>query len=262
MNISWLQSATYWLSRTVVSKPIRSLANCLLPKRLVVLSLLPPLSRHRMLLDLRSPKAYLLGTYEPAVCETLMRLVRPGWTVADLGAHIGYFTLLLAKLVGRQGRVVAFEPNPANFHALQENVRANGYENVVLELKAVSNSCGLVSMYMRASSSEGSLVGEFGEPVPVQGITLDSYWRHLGNPALHLIKMDIEGAEDLAVEGMAEILERHRPIIIVEIHAPNDGKPSCSLDCLKRRAYQLYRLDRGGLSPAEVSARGHILGMP
>jgi FkbM family methyltransferase len=219
-----------------------------------------------MRVDLQSQKAFVLGTYEPAVCGALQKIVQPGWTVVDLCAHIGYITLLLAKLVGPNGRVFAFEPVPDNFEVLCENVRLNGYRNVILEQKAVTNASGPVTLHVPEDtsrySSQGSLLIKRGKPYLVEGISLDAYWQSIGNPPLYLIKVDIEGAEDAAIEGMTRVLKCWHPVIVVEVHTSSSGNPSHCLEVLKELGYRLRSLDSKAWPEVDTSARGHILAMP
>lgn len=75
--------------------------------------------------------SYCEGIYEPEICQTIMRIVEPGWVCVDAGAYVGYYSLLLAKLVGERGRIIAFEAHPKNAEQLRSNVRINGYETQV-----------------------------------------------------------------------------------------------------------------------------------
>ncbi|RLE44550.1 hypothetical protein DRJ19_00030 [Candidatus Woesearchaeota archaeon] len=259
-----LQHLLYLLSRSRLGGPVRGLLNCVVPKQPVVVPLFPPLLGHRMWLDLQSQKAYWLGIYEREVCKALLSRVKRGWTVADVGAHIGYFTLLLAKLVGPSGRVFAFEPCPANFQVLSANVALNGYRWVTLEQKAVTNCDGriILNAPRQRYPSQVSIVQQGGETIEVEATSLDAYWEAMGNPPLHLVKMDIEGAEDAALEGMKWLLHQQRPIVVVEIHASDDGTESKALCLLKDAGYSLRSLDRKGWPKVNPTCRGHILGEP
>ncbi|GAI19901.1 unnamed protein product [marine sediment metagenome] len=101
--------------------------------------------------------------YEPAVTQTITRVVQPGWTCVDVGAHVGYFTLLMGKCVGAQGRVVAIEAYPPNAEQLRANARASGLDGrVAVENVAVSDgSSGWVNLFAgrRRSSYEWNIVG-------------------------------------------------------------------------------------------------------
>ena len=264
-SLASCQSFLYAFSRRAISQPFRSIANAVLPKHPAVVPLLAPSRGHRMRLDLQSQKAMVVGTYEPEVCRAIQEFAKPGQHAIDLGAHIGYFTLLLAKQVGRSGQVLAFEPNPHNFAALQENVRLNGYDNVVLERKAVSGRDAVVSFRApegQTLSSMGSLNAVSGVPYQVESVTLESYWRSFGGAPLDFAKIDIEGSEDCALEASVTLLRRFQPILIIEIHATDDGSPSRSLQILEGEGYRLFRLHGQNRIPATPAARGHVLALP
>ena len=84
------------------------------------------------------------GYYEPFITAFVKDMIKEGDIVIDIGAHIGYYTLLFSKLVGKTGKVFAFEAHPDNFTLLKQNVETNGYTNVVVENKAVSNYNGKI----------------------------------------------------------------------------------------------------------------------
>ena len=93
---------------------------------LVVVELSGPLAGYRMRLDMRAGhRRYALGTYEPEVTALILSMLKNGKTALDIGANIGYFTLLMAHLVGLKGRVIAFEPFPLVYNLLQENLCLN-----------------------------------------------------------------------------------------------------------------------------------------
>ena len=87
------------------------------------------------------------GVYEPCETEFVMNEIKKGDVVLDIGANIGYYTLIFARLVGEEGKVFAFEPDPENFALLKKNVEINGYHNVVLVQKAISNKTGKIRLF-------------------------------------------------------------------------------------------------------------------
>src|SRR5713101_3990307 len=135
--------------------------------------------------------------YEPDVCSIIEQMVRPGWICADVGAHIGVITRLLAKLVGPAGRVIAFEAHPENARVLRENLSANGWgKAVTVENLAVSDgSCDRVWLFpgRESSSAEWNIVGHDvngtrTEPeVEVRAVSLDEYFPP--GSRLDLVKM-------------------------------------------------------------------------
>jgi len=157
--------------------------------------------------------------YEKAETSVFHELIERGMTALDLGANIGYFTLIAAKLVGPEGKVFAFEPEPENFSLLQRNVSINGYENVTLVQKAVSDKNGVEELYL-CSDSWGHSLSSFKRDegllsVPVT--SLDQFFSE--DVAIDFIKMDVEGAEGKAAQGMARILGKGDvKVMVVEFH--------------------------------------------
>jgi FkbM family methyltransferase len=176
---------------------------------------------------------YLTGDAEPEVQEALAELVRPGQTVYDVGANIGFFTILCSRLVGPQGRVYAFEPIPQNLATLRHNVKLNALENVTIVDRALSAATGTAEMFVSPWSAFHSLNvegatkqdnhgPEAGE-ITVQTVTLDEFVREEGVRAPDLVKLDVEGAELVVVEGMRETLSSVKPLLLCELHDTNAG---------------------------------------
>jgi len=148
--------------------------------------------------------------------------VKNGDNVVDLGANIGYFTLILAKLVGPTGKVFAFEPDPRNLTLLKKNIEYNNYKNVIIVPKAVSNVNDKCTLYVgqktfgqnRIYKPEKTDTQKF-VPTDSETIRLDDFFK--ANNLLDkisFIKMDIEGSEFLALSGMKEILKLNKNIKI------------------------------------------------
>ena len=149
----------------------------------------------------------VLGIYERKMTQLIQSHVRPGDTAIDVGANLGYYTLLLARGVGPQGRVIAFEPDPDNFSLLERNVSANGYgDRVKCVQAALSDHEGTLRLFRAPDPGDHRIYDSHdGRPfleVPVT--TLDSVCAGGG---VDLIKMDIQGAEGLALRGMAGVIE-------------------------------------------------------
>lgn len=168
-----------------------------------------------------SRPSYLLGTAEPEVVDFLIAHVRPGDTVYDVGANVGYFTLIAAQLVGPQGRVVAFEPLPQNAAALRRNVELNGLDHVVVAEAAVSARNGTAVLSVGDSDQEATLLGgRTAGTVTVATTTLDAALERWGAPAV--LKVDIEGAEHEALPAATAVLAR-RPALLCEVHRFEQG---------------------------------------
>jgi FkbM family methyltransferase len=165
----------------------------------------------------------LLGTYEPAQTERFVDLVRPGAQVLDVGAHVGYYTLLSARLAGSSGRVAAFEPSPANLAALKANVAGNRLANVTIVEAAVAGAVGTACFDLAHGSGTGHLTAAAGLEVPT--VALDG-WCAAHEFAPDVIKMDIEGAEAEALPAAVETLRRCRPVLLLSTHGL-DVEASC-----------------------------------
>jgi FkbM family methyltransferase len=163
-----------------------------------------------------------LGHVEPEVQAALAELLEPGDVFYDVGANIGYFTLIGARLVGPAGRVVAVEPQPEALRRLHHNVALNRFANVTTIEAAVGDEEGSCSLVV---SPEGILEWAALESsptqtlptIPVRVTTVDILRSDL--PAPTLVKLDVEGAEDRALLGMHETLQRDRPVVVCEVHA-------------------------------------------
>ena len=174
-----------------------------------------------------------LGWYEQELQIQFREFIRPGMTVWDIGANIGFFTLLASRLVTETGRVLAVEPHPSAAAVLREHIRRNELSNVNVETAAVSNQLGVASLAHGATNSMHRL-SEDG-PVIVSTITLDSMLETGALP--QVVKLDIEGAEDLAIsESATKILTSVLPIFFIELHPPA-GAEACAM--LERHNYSL-----------------------
>ena len=158
------------------------------------------------------------GIYEPLTTRLFRAALYEGMTAVDIGAHVGYYTLLAACDVGPRGCVFAFEPHPQNFRALRENLDRNSCTNVVALPYAVSDSIGEASFHEHQSSYEHSLHrrGSALTSLRVPTVTLDSFFSDRGWPRIDLIKMDAEGSESAILKGAEGTIERSKPILITE----------------------------------------------
>jgi FkbM family methyltransferase len=155
---------------------------------------------------------YWRGVYEPELTKHIQSVVKSGMTCYDCGANVGYFTLLFSKLVGPSGRVFSFEPLPVNGDHLRRHISVNRRGNVTVIQSALADYNGRVHL-----SSEGaaSKIGPQGE-VEVDCRTIDS----LGLPPPDVMKIDVEGAEVLLLNGAENTIRTHRPIVFMSLHVP------------------------------------------
>lgn len=180
------------------------------------------LEGHKIYLDRDdSMRLSTRGYYENFITKLIPKLVKKGDIVVDIGAHIGYYTLILAKSVGEEGKVYAFEPDPTNFALLKKNIETNGYKNVVLEQKAVSNSSGKVKLHLGKERSTHHSIHQnkysSEDYVLVESISLDDYFKEI---SLNFAKIDIEGEEFGALRGMQSLLKRSNDLKIITEMVP------------------------------------------
>jgi FkbM family methyltransferase len=208
------------------------------------------LAGYTMLLDMQIEKDYWLGTYEPELVIALHELIQPGVIIYDVGANIGYVSLLLAKAAGKTGQVYAFEALPENVERWHRNVFLNGIENhLVLFSGAVTDKTGPVNFLVHTSGGMGKAAGSAGRQdryqyeISVPGISLDEFVYGQGNPAPQVIKMDIEGGEVLALSGMRRVLAEARPLFLMELHGPKASR--VVWDHLTNAGYKIFWMRNG-----------------
>lgn len=173
-----------------------------------------------------TPHLVMDGFWEMAVTRVFLSCLRPGMRVLDIGANVGYFTLLAGRAVGEQGRVMAFEPEPRNLWYLRHNVNLAGHAWTTVVDKALWNSAGTMRLRTEQEFCGGhSLIGGDDPNLPedrfveVQTITLDE---HLGGETqIDVIKMDAEGAEPFIFEGMAKTLASSPKLKILMEFSPD-----------------------------------------
>jgi FkbM family methyltransferase len=228
-----------------------------------------PLKGLNLEIDLRLERQFLSDRYEPSMVEMMKKLIKPGMTCYDIGAHIGFYSFLMAKLSGPHGAVLAFEPNPPIFARLQRNIILN-YSKVPLEIKpfsmAIAERNGKRNFFKGGSSCTGRLV-DFPKSVKDSDLfqvpcePLDALVFEQEFPPPNIIKIDVENAENLVMEGMRRILAEVKPIITCAIHSIKNGQQI--YECLKKENYHLYSVDskKEWLLPKDIQ-KGLIFANP
>jgi FkbM family methyltransferase len=221
-------------------------------------------------LDMQSEKDYWLGTYELELQSALQELVKPGMTAYDVGANIGYISLMLARLVGESGRVFAFEALPANTTRWQGNVDLNGLGGrMQLFCGAVADSNTPLRFLVHASGGMGKAAGSAGRAnayqgeIEVRGVSLDEFVFGQGNPPPRIIKMDIEGGEVLALPGMRRLLQETRPSLVLELHGQESIRVSWEI--LSGMGYRMCWMKPGFpkvSSPQELNWKAYLVALP
>ena len=187
---------------------------------------------YRMRIDLSdniiAPHLFLHGHWEAYESQLMGRLLRPGMTFVDVGAHIGYYSLLAARAVGPAGRVVSFEPSPDNFALLTENIRLNGLSKIVrAENLALGAGRGEADLHLSTCNTgdhrlystlddddEMFNAGMHRQSVRVPVISLDEYLGREGVERVDVVKIDVQGAEMDVLLGMRQTLARSPQVVL------------------------------------------------
>lgn len=180
-----------------------------------------------------------LGTYELQKARRLVAQVRSGMTCFDIGANVGYYTLLLSALAGHTGKVLSFEPLPANLELLRRHASINHCSNVQIFDLALSDFNGSAAFEVRDNRSTGRL-SELGR-LTVPCATLDRLFKDCSISKPDVIKIDVEGAEFAVISGARRILEIARPVIFLATHGPDVHASCCCF--LRDMGYELEALD-------------------
>jgi FkbM family methyltransferase len=162
--------------------------------------------------------------YEPHLTEFVHGYLKPGMTAADIGANIGFFSMLFSSIVGSNGQVISFEPNTENCRLLLLSKDVNGFGNIELHPIALSNMRG-VAFFTPAIGSNGTLLPSTSETLMDPNCVVVPCDRldNVVHGPVHLIKADIEGAEYLALSGGVETISRYRPMILAEFSMSVSG---------------------------------------
>jgi FkbM family methyltransferase len=201
-----------------------------------------------------APHLAMDGFWEAWNSVALARHVQPGWRVVDVGANHGYFTLLLAALVGETGHVFALEPNPRLFNLLGRTIRVNGFDDRVtlLPYAAAATDAPADLHVPRGLSGDGSLMARGGESPAafrVEQRRLDT----LIDAPIDFLKIDAEGADYDVLDGAAGLLDgaRQPSAILLEHFAPFHDRPSERLTRWLNEGYELHYVgETGDLAPA------------
>ena len=175
-------------------------------------------SGRRMYVDLRSGIGrgiFVTGEFDPVVFDPIRAALRPGGTFLDVGANVGFYSMLALDVVGPTGAVHAFEIDPRPLRCLRKTIDRERIANLTLHAVAVGRTNGTARLVRRQDSGHTGLAGE-GSGTPVSVVTLDSWWRSSAIQSVQAIKIDIEGGEPAAIEGARELLRATRPVIVCE----------------------------------------------
>ena len=234
-----------------ISSLIRGMMNLVAPSGLTRVQIASGLLKGKSFeLNLKTEKDLWLGSYEIPLQTALEALVKPGMTAFDIGANIGYISLMLAECVGPEGKVYAFEPLTENVDRLNHNLSINGMADQVIVMPvAIGGFTGESGFYTHPSKDMGKLIGSAGRDLPYTSeiktrvARLDDLVFEQGLPKPDVIKIDIEGGELLAMPGMRKVMEDLRPIILIEIHGLESARAVWTAFSSSR--YRCYQLKAG-----------------
>jgi FkbM family methyltransferase len=169
-----------------------------------------------------TPGLVSVGEWEPGLTSLLGAHIKPGMTIVDAGAHIGYFSCLAGRLAGPRGLVVAFEPAPRNYELLLANVWRNGLTNVVCFPWALSDQQGFVDLHLSADNSGDHRIFEHGDrsTVRVRTAALDSV--DALRPPVDVVKVDVQGAEEAVFRGAERLLAASPGALVVVEFSTNE----------------------------------------
>jgi len=166
-------------------------------------------------------RAFIYGTWEPEIVKAITEVVRDGFVAIDVGAHLGYYALILSRIVGSNGRVIAFEPIPSNFRILSDNIGLNRCNNIQAVNKAVSDRSGQFEGTLPTESALPSsftlLKNKGANKIRVEVVSLDDFLKDWDRP-IDFVQIDVEGAEGSVIRGARKTIESYHPILLVEIH--------------------------------------------
>lgn len=183
------------------------------------------------------------------MASVFKQVVKPGMTVVDIGAYVGYYTIIASKIVGNSGKVFSFEPDPSNYSILLRNIEANRCHNVVSIQKAVSDRSGHLIFFLNPIDSTCHtlypLEGRGVKKISVECCKLDDL---LADERVEIIKMDIEGAELVALQGMTRTLAYNPDIILfIELQPTNLKRAGASpldlITFLEEQNFEVFLID-------------------
>lgn len=193
--------------------------------------------------------AFYKSIFEPDIGH-LHFLVRPGTSIVDVGANVGFFTLKFSKWVSDGGGVIAIEPEPENLEALKRAIARNRTANIEIIQAAAAEKEGVLHLSLNQLNPADHRLAEQG--IPVLAVTIDGLLHERGWPPVSLIKIDVQGAEPRALAGAREAILRFHPAIFIEV---DDAALSAAgfsadslVDSLRSYGYVMYGLERSAMN--------------
>ena len=199
------------------------------------------------------------GFYEKYETALFKRLVKKGMVVVDIGANIGYYTLLASHLVGEKGKVFAFEPDPSNYTLLLRNIAINACTNVTPVKKALFSKSGRMKLFLDKKNLGGHSLSEANVDkssfIAVEAIRLDDFFKNI-DVKIDVVKMDVQGLEMHVIEGMTDTVNQNDNLKVMTEFWPIGLQNACSsplmfLRKLVELGFVLYRIEQD-VTPIDV----------
>ena len=206
---------------------------------------------------------FFLDEYEHEESEFLKRNLKESDVVVDIGANIGYHSLLAASLVGGSGQIYSFEPLEENFRSFLRNIKLNSFDNVHAFNLGVSDKPKILNLYLNSEKGNMGMASEFGETnnhlhQTIEAIDMDTFFKKHPVQKIDVIKIDIEGGEYPALLGMKNTLDRFSPYILIELDDAIINKTPYSkkdiVDFLIDLNYQKFYLAKDGVLALDENA--------
>lgn len=230
---------------TVLKKILTPLTNFLKPQYLMI-------ENNRFYIDkwddVISQELILSNRWEDYQTTLFKQNIKKGDVVIDIGAHIGYYTLIAANIVGKKGKVYAFEPDLKNFNILVKNIKVNKFKNIIPINKAVAEKNGKLDLFINPTNTGDHRIYQSKDKRKTMKINVITLNNMLRNEKVDLIKMDIQGSELVALKGASYILAKNKNIKIITEFWPgglnlSGGSPKEFLQLLRSSKFTLYNID-------------------
>ncbi|MBU6430874.1 MAG: FkbM family methyltransferase [Patescibacteria group bacterium] len=194
--------------------------------------------------------AIALGVYEKYESDIFRSKIKQGMTIIDIGANLGYYAAIAARRAGERGLVIAFEPEPNFFKLLSKNISRNNLKNASLFEMAIADKNGKMELFLsNENKGNNSLIQSenLKTSVRVKSVTLDDFITSRKIEKVDIVKMDIEGAEILAIEGMKKTLIKHKPLLFLEFSPHSIVKlnrnPTDFISILSGMGYSIFEIN-------------------
>ncbi|MGF1491706.1 MAG: FkbM family methyltransferase [Microcoleaceae cyanobacterium] len=209
--------------------------------------------------------------YEPELLY-LEKVLSPGKVFIDGGANLGIYTVAAAKLVGDSGRVLSFEPGQETFATLEHNIKINQFKQANAFPLALSDQVGTARLYHIADASNSFSLGKSGDPdvgyEEISTTTIQHVVEQEGLDRVDMIKLDVEGAEELVLRGSRALIEKMRPVILFEVSVGGTRRLGLSehgvFDLLRELHYKFFTVDKnsGQLVALDSPKLGNTIAIP